>query len=169
MSGFFICPHCEAKVPASARACPECGSDEQTGWSSGPAAGGVFPASDHPDDLEWRRERRSALAGWMKVVLIGMVVILVFGTASKTNYREIIMLPLILLVVGVGYLAFRQRPALNLGLGREQALYATLLEQARGDQGLAERLIAYEQRRQPGATRQQAIQNAIYRWERDNG
>ena len=27
------CPHCGAEVPPNARACPECGSDEQTGWS----------------------------------------------------------------------------------------------------------------------------------------
>ena len=27
------CPHCGAAVPAGARACPECGSDETTGWS----------------------------------------------------------------------------------------------------------------------------------------
>lgn len=27
------CPHCGAEVPPRARACPECGSDEQTGWS----------------------------------------------------------------------------------------------------------------------------------------
>ena len=28
-----ICPVCGAVVPAKAKACPECGSDEQTGWS----------------------------------------------------------------------------------------------------------------------------------------
>jgi uncharacterized membrane protein YvbJ len=28
-----ICPNCGAEVPRNARACPECGSDEQTGWS----------------------------------------------------------------------------------------------------------------------------------------
>ena len=28
-----ICPHCGAVVPPTAKACPECGSDEQTGWS----------------------------------------------------------------------------------------------------------------------------------------
>ncbi len=28
-----ICPNCGAEVPPNARACPECGSDEQTGWS----------------------------------------------------------------------------------------------------------------------------------------
>ncbi|MGA9451172.1 MAG: zinc-ribbon domain-containing protein [Verrucomicrobiia bacterium] len=28
-----ICPNCGAEVPPDAKACPECGSDEQTGWS----------------------------------------------------------------------------------------------------------------------------------------
>jgi hypothetical protein len=28
-----ICPNCGADVPPNARACPECGSDEKTGWS----------------------------------------------------------------------------------------------------------------------------------------
>ena len=28
-----ICPQCGAEVPPHASACPECGSDEQTGWS----------------------------------------------------------------------------------------------------------------------------------------
>ena len=28
-----VCPNCGAKVPGGAKACPECGSDEQTGWS----------------------------------------------------------------------------------------------------------------------------------------
>ena len=27
------CPHCGAEVPPAAKACPECGSDESTGWS----------------------------------------------------------------------------------------------------------------------------------------
>ena len=27
------CPHCGAEVPPNAKACPECGSDETTGWS----------------------------------------------------------------------------------------------------------------------------------------
>jgi zinc-ribbon domain len=28
-----VCPNCGAVVPARAKACPECGSDESTGWS----------------------------------------------------------------------------------------------------------------------------------------
>jgi hypothetical protein len=28
-----VCPNCGAEVPPDAKACPECGSDERTGWS----------------------------------------------------------------------------------------------------------------------------------------
>ena len=28
-----VCPNCGAEVPRHAKACPECGSDETTGWS----------------------------------------------------------------------------------------------------------------------------------------
>ena len=33
MAAPFHCPHCGAPVPPRARACPVCGSDEETGWS----------------------------------------------------------------------------------------------------------------------------------------
>ena len=36
-----ICPNCGAKVPRNAKACPECGSDEETGWSDGAETGGL--------------------------------------------------------------------------------------------------------------------------------
>lgn len=41
-----VCPQCGALVPARARACPECGSDEQTGWSDRAQAQRL----DLPDD-----------------------------------------------------------------------------------------------------------------------
>lgn len=41
-----ICPNCGAEVPPNAKACPECGSDEETGWSEEAYAGGL----DLPDD-----------------------------------------------------------------------------------------------------------------------
>jgi hypothetical protein len=34
-----FCPQCGAEVPRRARACPECGSDETTGWSDDAATG----------------------------------------------------------------------------------------------------------------------------------
>ena len=36
-----ICPNCGAEVPPRAKACPECGSDEQTGWSEEASADGL--------------------------------------------------------------------------------------------------------------------------------
>jgi len=36
-----ICPNCGAEVPPNAKACPECGSDEQTGWSEETKADGL--------------------------------------------------------------------------------------------------------------------------------
>lgn len=30
---WFTCPNCGAVVPNDAVACPECGSDDETGWS----------------------------------------------------------------------------------------------------------------------------------------
>jgi hypothetical protein len=41
-----LCPNCGAAVPANARACPECGADEQTGWSAQAGA----QRADIPDD-----------------------------------------------------------------------------------------------------------------------
>lgn len=28
-----VCPNCGAEIPCGAKACPQCGSDEETGWS----------------------------------------------------------------------------------------------------------------------------------------
>lgn len=41
-----VCPNCGAEVPRNAKACPECGSDDQTGWSEAADASGL----DLPDD-----------------------------------------------------------------------------------------------------------------------
>ena len=41
-----ICPNCGAEVPRKARACPECGADEATGWSEKAGASGL----DLPDE-----------------------------------------------------------------------------------------------------------------------
>ena len=41
-----ICPCCGAEVPPNARACPECGADEETGWSEEAETQGL----DLPDE-----------------------------------------------------------------------------------------------------------------------
>jgi hypothetical protein len=50
-----ICPNCGAQVPRNAKACPECGSDDQTGWSEAAESGGLnFPEEefDYDDFVE---------------------------------------------------------------------------------------------------------------------
>lgn len=41
-----ICPNCGAEVPRKAKSCPECGADEETGWSEEAHTSGL----DLPDD-----------------------------------------------------------------------------------------------------------------------
>lgn len=49
----FLCPNCGEPVPAKARSCPECGSDENTGWSEQTYLDGVsLPYADDDDEDE---------------------------------------------------------------------------------------------------------------------
>lgn len=44
---YFVCPNCGAEVPVKAKCCPECGSDENTGWSEDTYLDGVtLPGED---------------------------------------------------------------------------------------------------------------------------
>ena len=53
----MTCPHCGAEVPPKARACPECGSDEQTGWSSEAQTNGLdLPGEEFDYDDYVKRE-----------------------------------------------------------------------------------------------------------------
>jgi hypothetical protein len=52
-----ICPNCGAEIPPNARACPECGSDETTGWSDDAKSGGLdLPDQDFDYDEFVKRE-----------------------------------------------------------------------------------------------------------------
>jgi hypothetical protein len=50
---------------------------------------------------------------------------------------------------------------------REGGLYRTLVRQAGGDTAVADRLIEHELRRRPNLARDEAIQSAIWRLDRD--
>jgi len=48
---WFICQHCGAEVPADAKVCPECGSDDETGWAEDAHVGSVdIPTGWSKDD-----------------------------------------------------------------------------------------------------------------------
>jgi hypothetical protein len=54
------------------------------------------------------------------------------------------------------------------GALREAALFDELLRKVGGDRSVVERLIEYEEKQKPGATRLTSLQNAIRRWEQEN-
>jgi len=61
-------------------------------------------------------------------------------------------------------------PAEELFLGaiREAMLFDDLLRKVGGDRSVVERLIDYERKQKPNATRLICLQNAISRWEHEN-
>ena len=80
-----ICPNCGAEVPPKARACPQCGSDEKTGWSDDAQTSGLdlpdekfdydeyvereFGNSPKPEGLSW--------FWWLVAVLLLVAIVLV--------------------------------------------------------------------------------------------
>ena len=54
------------------------------------------------------------------------------------------------------------------GALREASLFDELLRKVGGDRAVVERLIAFERKQTPNATRLVWLQNAIQRWEREN-
>jgi hypothetical protein len=54
------------------------------------------------------------------------------------------------------------------GAMREAILFDDLLRKVGGDRSAVERLIEYERRQKPDATRLTCLQNAIRRWEQEN-
>ena len=51
-----VCPNCGAEVPRNAKACPECGSDETTGWSETAYASGLGLPDEEFDHGEFVKE-----------------------------------------------------------------------------------------------------------------
>jgi hypothetical protein len=81
----FNCPVCGTEVSVKAKACPECGSDEKTGWSANAVYDGT--GIEDPDDFdyeEWKRTEHGSLRpqiGWwwwgVAVVMLGVLIWLI--------------------------------------------------------------------------------------------
>jgi predicted nucleic acid-binding Zn ribbon protein len=72
------CANCGADIPRNARACPECGADERTGWRETSLYDGLdLPDSDA--DVTHAQTRRPVRVFWM-IVGAGLVILLVLGT-----------------------------------------------------------------------------------------
>ena len=163
MSDYFICPHCGAKVDRDATACPECGSDETTGWSEDTGYDGMWSLVDEAYDAPEQADSGSDIP-WTKLIAGGLLFIFLLATAA---YNAVFGVSAIILTAGaIAYFYYRQqnKPDSN----DTYFLYQSLLSRARGDEALVERLVAYERERNPEASPQELLSNALWRWDHDN-
>ena len=87
----FTCSHCGAEVPAKALACPECGSDKNTGWSDQTIYDGTdIEDPDEFDYEDWKRRevdgrgwRRSSKQWFWWVVAVLIVALLLWLAVSR--------------------------------------------------------------------------------------
>lgn len=89
------CANCDAEIPPQARACPECGADERTGWREPDIYDGLDLPEDSDDAEELGKEgpgRRAARPGvtvlWriVGIILLAIVVGLIFFTRFESAH-----------------------------------------------------------------------------------
>ncbi len=151
----FICPFCHAVVPEGALACPECGSDEQTGWSDdvyGVRSDAV--KDDSKPVIRWIRIAFSIL------VAASVIMVLLNARMAIKLFPFLLAAILLLIIIWGFYGRVRNR------IGTD--LYAKLLFKARGDKALIERLVNYEKQKNPFRTRKQFLKDALERLDKDN-
>lgn len=75
------CANCGAAIPPRARACPECGADERTGW----AEQDIYDGLDLPEDEETqerdnrsRQNRHTSRWFWLYVAIV-LILLLTLG------------------------------------------------------------------------------------------
>lgn len=159
MSKFFTCPHCKADVPIKARACPQCGSDEKTGWSEQARYVHLLPY-DGDSATSYSKSK------WYKYLIVVIVVITISAYLAAQGFTmSLYVIPLIALIVGIAYYIAQKYSGTRWS--QAERLYRKLLWQTGGDKNLAERLIQFERERNPNADRFQLVQNALSRWQRD--
>jgi hypothetical protein len=75
------CAQCGASIPRSARACPECGADERTGWRET----SVYDGLDLPDapDSEVSGPKQSHAIAWYWWVVATLLVALLGFAALR--------------------------------------------------------------------------------------
>ncbi|MFH1844196.1 MAG: hypothetical protein ABIF77_13405 [bacterium] len=159
MSKYFICPHCGEIIPRDSAACPECGSDEETGWSRG------AHIIDLPPDEDESESASPPKAGWLKPkALVVILVMLLLFVGTRSIWVVAIVAAACLLAVALNKI---NRRFLHSDYLRRAQLRRNLLRKARGETDLVKRMIEYERSRNPEANEAELMQNAIDRWERD--
>ena len=157
---YFTCPHCGAQVPADAAACPECGSDNETGWSDDAAYDDLLLYDDElPTDSP-------KPARWHTYLIVIVAALTLSAYLAYALTWGIYLIPLVLAAVGIVIYLTQVLPRQRHS--QEKQVYRRLLQKARGERELVARLIEHERRRSPGAGRLKLMQAVLYYWERDS-
>ena len=157
----FVCPHCGAVVPANSRACPECGSDRETGWSDEYHADLLPPEDESEARPPHHLARRVA-----RYVGVAVASLLVAGLLSLGWPPYGFYLGSAIVVASiVASILFRERPATHRNT--EKQLEQELLRLCGNDPQLADRLVVFEGTLRPGAARSVLLRNARDRLLRD--
>jgi uncharacterized OB-fold protein len=91
MSKYFTCPNCGADVPIMAKACPECGSDEDTGWSEEAKYIHLLP-----------NRGDSALPptkAWQKYFIVAIAILVVTSILLSQGFAWGIYLPIVMILL----------------------------------------------------------------------
>lgn len=77
-----VCPVCGAVVPEKAKACPECGSDDETGWSDEGRAdslglpSGEFDYDDYvKSEFEGEKPKRKFGVVWVVTAIVLLILL----------------------------------------------------------------------------------------------
>jgi RNA polymerase subunit RPABC4/transcription elongation factor Spt4 len=159
---YFICPHCGTVVPADSPACPECGSDSQTGWS----AQMVIDEEPSPEESAPEGRRSPFAKALLKygLTVVAAVALAAFLAYEIPIYGTFLGIALIA-AAAIAVLILRGRPLFPRRL--ERSLERELLSISGHDPARLERLVSYEKSRKPNSSRSELLQDAIDRLLRD--
>ena len=157
---YFTCPHCGEKVPSGALACPECGSDNETGWSKAAAYDDLLLCDTEPPSDPSRH------AAWPPYLIVIVAALTLSAYLAYALTWGIYLIPLVLAAIGI--VAYVTQVLPRQRHSQEKQVYQSLLQKARGDRELVARLIEHERRRSPGAGRLKLMEDVLYYWERDS-
>jgi hypothetical protein len=76
------CANCGAPIPRGAKACPECGADENSGWRETSVYDGLdLPDTDDADEREFPREpaRINGIKWYWWLVGLTLIILLIAG------------------------------------------------------------------------------------------
>jgi hypothetical protein len=158
----MVCPNCGAVIPAKSPACPECGSDEETGWSEKWDIEDELTVEEDPAAVQRRRVVKNLIR--IGFSIIGAIAIGAFLAVEIPIYGIFIAAAVVAGVI-IALIVFRERPP--SAKRTERNLEQELLALSGRDPARLERLVMYERSRAPDASRPELLKRAIDRLVRD--